>query len=803
MVFFILKISSLLRRNNPMPSFNSQNLFLYHSTSNKVEELASLVENCKDIASLRKLHACVLTHGLCQSTFLGSKLVTCYPKFGFLAESRRIFDRIINNNLFLWNSVLVGYFRSGQYNEVLRLYLNLKQKKIGLNTSAVTFVLKSCVEMGNFEFGKGVHLDAFKFGLSKDGFVGSSLIGLYSKYEDMDGASKVFDEIAEKDVVVYTAMITGYAQVGGQLAYEAFEFACRMQEEEIDPNKVTMVSLLQAAAELEALKEGRSIHGYAIRRGIGCLDEVFETSLMDMYIKCRVPTMAACIFERMKIRTICSWNAMITGYLHMGLPLEALGHFCTMVQENVFPDLISLANGIFCCADLNYLREGKSIHGHIIRIGYQLDLVATTALVDMYSKCHNLIQARKLFDVMETRDVISYNVMIAGYIQNEFTSDALNIFTEMVGIGIKPNLGSILSVLSALSELKNVRGGRSVHGYILRHLFHMNTEVANQIVYMYARCGCIYDSRQVFDRIRYKDLISSTSMMMGYIYHGHADEAIILFWMMKKERLDHDSVTLISLLQAFSQLGHLSLAKEVHCHLYRALMERDTLLINSLITTYAKLGKLNMARNLFECTTRRCLTSWNTMIAAYGMHGNFIEVLRLFDRMKREMIKPNDITFTSILTACSHSGLVKEGLQVFNCMREEYCISPSEEHYACIVDLLGRAGRLEEAYDLLKLLPARQSAFAMGALLAACRTHGNTELGEVIGNCLLDLEPENASVYNSVSNLYAESGKWDEAARTRNMAKKKGLKKAAGYSLIELNQGALNYSKVKKQELRE
>ncbi|XVF60609.1 hypothetical protein PTKIN_Ptkin08bG0061700 [Pterospermum kingtungense] len=608
----------------------------------------------------------------------------------------------------------------------------------------------------------------------------------------MVGASKVFDEIAERDVVVYTSMITGYAQVGGQLASEAFDFACRMQKEEIDPNRVTMVSLLQAAAELETLEEGKSIHGYAIRRGIGYLDEVFETSLMDMYIKCSVPTIAAFIFDGMKTRTIGSWNAIITGYLHEGQPLEALRHFCVMVQENVFPDLISLANGIFCCADLKYLQEGKSIHGHIIRIGYQLDIVATTALVDMYSKCNNLIQARKLFDVMETRDVISYNVMMTGYLQTDFASEAVDTFTEMVAVGIKPNLSSIVKLLSALSELKNIKGGRSVHGYILRHEVDMNTEVANQIVYMYAKCGFIYDARQVFDQIRYKDLISWTSMMTGYIFHGHADETILLFRMMKRERLFHDSVTLISLLQAFSQLGHLTLAKEVHCHLYRALMDRETLVLNSLITTYAKLGKLNMARNLFDCAARGCLTSWNTMIAAYGMHGNCIEVLRLFGRMKTEMIKPDEMTFTSILTACSHSGLVEEGLQVFNCMREEYGLILCEKHYTCVVDLLSRAGRLEEAYGLLKLLPARQSASAMAALLAACRLHGNTELGEVIGNCLLDLEPENPSVYNSVSNLYAESGKWDEAARTRNMAKKKGLKKAAGYSLVELNQRPSN-----------
>ncbi|KAE8669494.1 Mitochondrial saccharopine dehydrogenase isoform 1 [Hibiscus syriacus] len=348
----------------------------------------------------------------------------------------------------------------------------------------------------------------------------------------MVGASKVFEEITERGVV-YTSMITGYAQVGDRLAYKAFEFARSMQKEWIDPNRVTMVSLLQATAELEALKHGRTIHGYAFRRGIGCLDEIFETSLMDMYVKCKVPTMAACIFD-----------------------------------ENVSPDLISLANGILCCDDLKYLREGKSIHGHIIRIGYELDLVATTALVDMYSMCNDLVRARQLFKVMETRDVILYNVMMSGYLQNSFAIESIDIFIEMVCIGLKPNLGSILNVLSALSQLKNVRGGRSVHGYILRHEFHMHTEVANQIVYMYARCGCLYDARTVFDRIQYKDLVSWTSMMMGYIYHGHPDEAILLFQMMKSEGLDHDSVTLISLLQASSKFGYPSLAKEVRCHSY-------------------------------------------------------------------------------------------------------------------------------------------------------------------------------------------------------------------------------------------
>ncbi|KAH0984992.1 hypothetical protein GBA52_012169 [Prunus armeniaca] len=210
------------------------------------------------------------------------------------------------------------------------------------------------------------------------------------------------------------------------------------------------------------------------------------------------------------------------------------------------------------------------------------------------------------------------------------------------------------------------------------------------------------NARQIFNKFRSRDLVSWTSMMMSYVCHGHADEAIVLFRLMQREQAEHDSVTFITLLQAICQLGSLSLAKEVHCHLYRANMNNDISITNSLITNYSKCGKLNMAANLFEYAVERCLTSWNTMILAYGMHGKCKEALMLFEQMKNVKIVPDEVTFTSILTACSHSGMVNEGLEVFKSMIEEYSIVPCEEHYGCMVDLLSRAGLLEEAYNLVK-----------------------------------------------------------------------------------------------------
>ena len=786
---FTSEFRSLLYSNNPIPSTRPQiRLFFNTSAKDQLSQyFASFLDNCSDVFPLRKLHACIFSYGLGGSIFLGSKLLNCYAKFGLLAESRWVFDRIINNNLSLWNSILVGYFRSGHYGEVLRQYSNLRQRKIGLDTWAITFSLKGCIELGTLEFGRGVHVDAFKFGFTADRFVGSSLIGLYSKHGDIEDASKAFDEITDKDVVVYTSMITGYAQCNDHRGYEAFRVACYMQKQQLSPNRVTLVSLLQATTQLEALEEGRSIHAYAIRRSIGCLDEVFETSLMDMYMKCGAPRTAAFIFGKMDARKIGSWNAMIAGHLQMEQPLEAFNLFCQMMQENLMPDLITLANGILCCANLKYLCQGKSIHGYVIRMGVHLDLVAITALVNLYSKCNNLIQARELFDGLEKRDVVLYNVMMSGYLQNESTCEAITTFVEMVGTSIKPNISSILCVLSASSDLKDLKRGRCIHGYVLRHGFDWNTEIANQSIYMYAKCGCINYAWKVFNRIKFKDLVSWTSMMMGYVCQGRAAEAIIMFRLMQREVQEHDPVIVISLLQAFSQLACVSLAREVQCHLYRVHMDGEIPVINSLITAYAKSGRLDMARDVFEHMTDQCLTSWNTMIAAYGMHGNCVEVLKVFDQMKKEKVEPDEITFTSILTACSHSGFAEEGLRVFRSMTEEYYMTPCEVHYNCMVDLLSRAGKLEEAYNVVKCMPSKQSTSALGALLAACRVYRNAEMGEVIGKRLLELQPENSSAYSLVSNLYAEGGKWDEVTRIRAIVKDKGLKMIPGHSLIELD----------------
>ncbi|KAI3987743.1 hypothetical protein MKX01_028477 [Papaver californicum] len=626
-----------------LPNFATTLIKILHYSSTRKHHPERLVsdnfvsylegDSCRDINSLKKLHAFIITSGLFRNhVFLGSKLLVCYAKFDNLTESKRVFNTIIlntniDNSSSLWNSTLVGYFRTGHHTEVLTLYCNFKKhsnNNIGIDSSSITFGLKSCIVIGSLQFGRGIHVDAFKCNLQKNGFVGSTLIGFCSKYGCITDARQVFDEISERDVVVYTAMFTGYAaQVSDSYySYEAFEVVRLMQNEDgLDPNRVTLVSLLQAAANVEAYKEGRAVHGYAIRRRIDSFNEILETSLMDMYSKSGEVKMSRSIFNRMNKRYIGSWNALIAAHVQIGQPLTAIELFQMMSLEDILPDMITLANLLSSCGDLKFLRQGKSIHAYLIRTEVQLDLVATTALIKMYSKCNRTNQGRILFDEIVAQDVIMFNVMVSGYLLAGFTDKALETICGMIEAGIKPDPATILNLLSLSADLREIRIGKEVHAYIVRLGMGLNVDIANQLLSMYTKFGRIEIARKIFNRITRRDLVSWTAMITSYAHHAIASEALMLFRLMQEERLQPDLVTLVSLLQAISRLGSLILAKEVHGHIYRNQLEKEVLIINSLLTTYAKCGSLDIAEYLFTSVVKKTQISWNTMISAFGMHG--------------------------------------------------------------------------------------------------------------------------------------------------------------------------------------
>ncbi|XP_031254445.1 pentatricopeptide repeat-containing protein At4g21300-like [Pistacia vera] len=359
--------------------------------------------------------------------------------------------------------------------------------------------------------------------------------------------------------------------------------------------------------------------------------------------------------------------------------------------------------------------------------------------------------------------------------------------------GFNPDAVSLISVISACSKLEVILLGKSVHAFSLRNGLHSNIDVSNALLMFYSDCDQLSYSFKLFHRMPLRNAVSWNTLISGCIHSGKTEEATILLEQMQKEGAELDMVTLISIIPCFSESENLKQGMAIHGYAVKTGYASDVSLANALITMYCNCGNLSDGRLLFEVMYERNLVSWNSLITGCRYHNLQNEVLVLFREMRREGqrpnhmqlsgLRPNEIIYSSILSACSHAGLVGQSQLVFNSM-VGHGISPRMEHYAFIVDLLGRAGYLNEAFDKVKLLPFKPSVSLLKSLLGACRVHGNVELGEKISEMLFEIDPENSGSYVTLHNIYASAGKWEDANRVRSEMEQKRLKKMPGFSLV-------------------
>lgn len=360
------------------------------------------------------------------------------------------------------------------------------------------------------------------------------------------------------------------------------------------------------------------------------------------------------------------------------------------------------------------------------------------------------------------------------------------LYHQMQLAGVKPNLATVVTVLPACAHLSSLQQGKRFHSYIIRSGLDSHVSVANSLIDMYCKCKDIEAAHILFYEMPKRDVVSWSVMISGYAQSGLGREALRLFCQMRLTDIKPNSATIISVLPACAQLAGLHQGKCIHASIIRNGFDSDISVGTALLTMYAKCGSIELARRLFEKMRVRDVVSWSAMITGYGMHGYSEEAIMLFSDMKREGMKPDHVTFIGVLSACSHTGLVDKGWQYFDSMKREYFITPRVEHYACMVDLLGRAGQLDEAYNFIKRMPVEPDASVWGSLLGACRIHRNIELVKCVSEHLIELEPENIGNYVLLSNIYAASGRWDDVAKVRTILKGKGLKKSPGCSWIEV-----------------
>eukprot|EP01018_Ginkgo_biloba_P031865 Gb_04144 [translate_table: standard] len=466
---------------------------------------------------------------------------------------------------------------------------------------------------------------------------------------------------------------------------------------------------------------------------------------------------------------------------------EALDSLHVMGQQSIRIDIPAYTSLLRGCIDEKSLSEGKLVHAHMTESGFMLDLFLGNTLVNMYTKCGSLVDARRVLDKMPKRNVVSWTVMIAAYVSHGFSKEGLALFYEMQRTGIQPNEFTFASILPACANLADLERGKEVHEEIRRSGFQSDVFVGSALVDMYVKCGNIEDARHVFDKMPERNVVSWNALMAGYVQNGHGEEALALFHEMLRLGIQPNEFTFATILPACANLAALEHGKGVHEEIIRSGFISNVFVGSALVDMYAKCGSIENALQVFATMPKRDVVIWNAMIVGYSKHGCAMEALQLFEQMQHSDTVPDDVTFVGVLSSCCHAGLVDDGWQYFHSMSRRYNITPAVEHYSCMVDLLGRSGRLNEAQDLINKMEMKPNAAVWGSLLCACRIHANIELGKRAAERLFELDPTDATPYVLLSNIYAAAGRWDDIQNVRKMMKERSIKKKPGCSWIEVN----------------
>ncbi|KAK9054685.1 hypothetical protein SSX86_025764 [Deinandra increscens subsp. villosa] len=611
--------------------------------------------------------------------------------------------------------------------------------------------------------------------------LGNALLSMFVRLGNLVDAWYVFGKMSERNVFTWNVLIGGYAK-GGYFD-EALNLYNRMLWAGIRPDVYTFPSVLRTCGALPDLIRGREVHVHVLRLGFQSNIDV-NNSLITMYVKCGNVHTARLVFDKMPVKDTISWNAMISGYFENEEVLEGLKLFLNMIDCFVVPDLMTITSVISACEFVGDERLGKTVHGYATKHAFAKDVSVGNSLIQFYSTIGDCEDVEKVFTRIRSKDVVSWTSMISSYQNNGQPEKAVEFYKKMKIENIAPDEITIASVISACASLKLLDLGIELHEFAKTTGLISYVIVTNALIDLYSKCKLIDKALEVFKLIPSKDIVSWTSIIHGFMINNRNLEALIFLRRMKL-RLAPNSITLITALSACGKIGALVTGKELHAYALRIGLGFDGFVPNALLDMYAKCGNMKTACNLFN-SIEKDTASWNTMLTGYAQTGQGQQAIDLFTKMIKSSVEPDPVTFISLLCACGRSGMVEHGLEYFKIMTEDYGIVPNLKHYACIVDLLGRAGKLEEAYRFIRKMPIKPDDAIWGAFLNACRIYRNFELGELAARHIFDINEPNVGYYTLLCNFYADNGKWDEVAKLKRLMREKGVIVDPGCSWVEV-----------------
>lgn len=767
--------------SSELPNLSSTNASMDSTT------YASILDSCTSANMGKLVHAHALKSGFDGHEFVGTKLVQMYARCDCLNDAYLMFDIMPKRNLYPWLAIISVHVDYDLFEEAFSLFFELLFSDVRLDFFVFPVMLKICSRFQDTGLGRQIHGFVIKAMFVVNVYVGNGLIDMYGKCGHLGDAKKVFCSMTVRDSVSWNSLISVCALNG-----------------EVD----------------EALEN---------------LDKMSSSG--DL------------------IPSVISWSGVISGFAQNGYDYEAIELLSRMRARGVEPNAQTIASVLPAFARLQTPRLGKEVHAYITRHEFMTNSIVVNGLLDVYRRSSDMENAWKLFlrysvknvlsintmivgfcengDVLKAKDlfneierngvkkdVITWNAMLSGYVDNLLFEDALNLFKEMQLVeGIEVNSYTLGSALSACTGKLSLNQGKEIHCLAIIKGLNSNPFVAEALMDMYFKTQDLKAAQQVFEEVIDRDISTWNTLILGYarcnqmdvlpillkrmtedgfnpnvctwngiilghVENGHYEVALQLLLEMQSTNLRPDIYTMGITLTACSRLATIERGKQVHGHTVRRGYDSDVYIGAALVDMYSKCGSIKDSLKANSRISKPNLISHNAMLTAYAMHSLGEEGISLFDTILDNGFVPDEVTFLSVLSACVHAGKIDIGKKIFNSI-SYYNVKASLKHYTCMVDLLSRCGNTSEAYDLIKKMPMEPDSVTWGALLGGCVLSGDVKLGEMAAEKLIELEPDNTGNFVLLANMYALSGRWNDLLRIRKIITERRMRKSAGCSWIE------------------
>ncbi|XP_043725519.1 pentatricopeptide repeat-containing protein DOT4, chloroplastic-like [Telopea speciosissima] len=605
----------------------------------------------------------------------------------------------------------------------------------------------------------------------------------------LDHMSLVFRYIERPNVAMWRLMIRGYASDVNPFKSLSYFRDMQWTKQNAFLEPFICASVIKACGRLKAIPEGKSVHCQVIRLGLDSNVNIPNTLIHFYSNSSSLLSSSRVLFDGIPHRTIVTVNCMISGFmknklLDLGLSLlnQALDG---SLDLEVKPNDVTLVLLISGCAEFGDLGVGTSLHCYCCKTSLSVEMRICNALINMYAKFGRIYEAAMLFKEMPWKDLFSWNTMISGYVVNNNCGKALTLFREMRVRGVEGDGVTLISLISACSQGRDLDAGKRIHAYMKTSGIGTTVPVGTALIHMYSKCGLIEFARKVFDELSGKNIVSWNCMISGYIECGHFREAFWLFDMIQCEKLKPDEVTMLGLISACRNSGELNHGIHVHSYAEKSGLHEKTVVGNALIDMYAKCGSMSRAKRVFDKMLERDVISWTSIIVGHAINGEGEEALIAFQQMCASRIEPNAVTFIGVLSACNHAGLVDDGRRMYGIMCKVYSIKPMIEHSGCMVDMFARAGMLEEAQEFVKNMSVEPNAVIWRMLVSGCSVKGDVDLGLSLVNKLIGLKRLHAPEDFVISSkIFAEAGRWDDVLCARSLMVDNQILKRPGKSSI-------------------